>query len=153
MFSSGIQLRFGPKLFISHFMAVLLVSGSIGTFFYFNAIESLMQSLRSRLQNSAALLSQSIDAQELDEVRSEADVEKESYRTTLEKLRRLRRSNPDIAFLFVMRKEGDRVTFVVDSDENPQRLALLHENVRKYGTVFNTIAPGTSLHGELRRAD
>ncbi|MFN3702430.1 OsmC family protein [Thermomonas sp.] len=49
--------------------------------------------------------------------------------------------------------EEIRYEIVVDTDENPQRLALLHENVRKYGTVFNTIAPGTSLHGELRRAD
>jgi len=39
----------------------------------------------------------------------------------------------------------------VDTDEADARLALLHENVKKYGTVFNTIAPGTSLQGELRR--
>ena len=51
------------------------------------------------------------------------------------------------------RMEEIRYEIVVDTDESPQRLALLHENVRKYGTVFNTIAPGTSLHGELRRAD
>lgn len=40
---------------------------------------------------------------------------------------------------------------VVDSDETEQRLELLHSNVRKYGTVFNTVAPGTSLSGALRR--
>ena len=49
-----IRLRFGLKLFLSHFIAVLLVSGSVGTFFYINAIGSLMQSLRSRLKNSAS---------------------------------------------------------------------------------------------------
>lgn len=32
-----------------------------------------------------------------------------------------------------------------------QRLARLHENVKKYGTVFNTVAPGTDLQGTLRR--
>jgi len=112
-----IRLRFGPKLFLSHFVAVLFVSGSIGTFFYFNAIESLMQSLRSRLQNSAALLSQSIDARELETIRTAADIESANYTSTLEKLRRLRRANPDIAFLFIMRKEADRITFVIDSDE------------------------------------
>lgn len=41
---------------------------------------------------------------------------------------------------------------VVDTDEQDRRLALLHENVRKYGTVFNTVAPGTLLTGTLRRA-
>ena len=41
---------------------------------------------------------------------------------------------------------------VVDTDEPDHRLALLHENVKKYGTVFNTVAPGTALEGVLRRA-
>jgi uncharacterized OsmC-like protein len=40
---------------------------------------------------------------------------------------------------------------LVDSDESDQRLELLHENVKKYGTVFNTVAPGTLLAGRLRR--
>ena len=39
----------------------------------------------------------------------------------------------------------------VDTYESDARLALLHENVKKYGTVFNTVAPGTSLQGVLRR--
>ena len=38
---------------------------------------------------------------------------------------------------------------IVDTDENERRLELLHDNVRKYGTVFNTIAPGTQLTGRL----
>ena len=118
-----IRLRFGMKLFLSHFLAVLLVSGSVGTFFYFNAIDSLMQSLRSRLQNSASLLSQSIDARELEVIRTPADIGQEAYLATLEKLRRLRRSNPDIAFLYIMRNVDDRVQFVVDSDET-ERQAL-----------------------------
>jgi uncharacterized OsmC-like protein len=42
---------------------------------------------------------------------------------------------------------------LVDSDESDARLDLLHENVRKFGTVFNTVAPGTSIHGDLRRRD
>ncbi len=40
---------------------------------------------------------------------------------------------------------------VPDTDESDHRLELLHENVRKYGTVYNTVAPGTSLQGEIRR--
>ncbi len=40
----------------------------------------------------------------------------------------------------------------VDTDESDRRLELLHDNVRKYGTVFNTLAPGTTLSGSLVRA-
>lgn len=39
----------------------------------------------------------------------------------------------------------------VDSDENDHRLELLHENVKKFSTIFNTIAPGTQLKGVLHR--
>ena len=40
---------------------------------------------------------------------------------------------------------------IIDTDESDHRLELLHENVRKYGTVFNTVSPGTTLNGVLRR--
>lgn len=50
------------------------------------------------------------------------------------------------------RLESIDYEILVDSDESEQRLALLHDNVRKYGTVFNTVAPGTRLAGVLRRA-
>ena len=40
---------------------------------------------------------------------------------------------------------------IVDTDEVDRRLELLHDNVKKYGTVFNTVAPGTQLTGVMRR--
>jgi uncharacterized OsmC-like protein len=40
---------------------------------------------------------------------------------------------------------------VVDTDESDQRLELLHRNVRKYGTISNTIAEATALEGTIRR--
>jgi len=42
-------------------------------------------------------------------------------------------------------------TLSVDSDENERRLELLHENVRKFGTIYNTVAAGTELSGTIRR--
>lgn len=43
-------------------------------------------------------------------------------------------------------------TIRVETSEPDRRLELLHENVRKYGTVFNTVAPGTTIEGVLIRA-
>lgn len=40
---------------------------------------------------------------------------------------------------------------IVDSDESDARLELLHTNVRKYGTISNTVARATALTGTLRR--
>jgi uncharacterized OsmC-like protein len=49
------------------------------------------------------------------------------------------------------RMESITYEIVVDTDESDRRLDLLHDNVRKYGTVFNTVAPGTAVSGVLRR--
>ncbi len=46
----------GKKLFLSHFLAIVMVSGSIGTYFYQNAIDNLLESVQARLKYSAALL-------------------------------------------------------------------------------------------------
>jgi uncharacterized OsmC-like protein len=50
------------------------------------------------------------------------------------------------------RMESIDYEILVDTDEADRRLELLHTNVKQYGTVFNTVAPGTRLSGVLRRA-
>ncbi len=47
--------------------------------------------------------------------------------------------------------ESIRYEIVVDTDETDRRIDLLHDNVKKYGTVFNTVAPGTDLAGVMKR--
>ncbi|WP_128513653.1 MULTISPECIES: OsmC family protein [Tabrizicola] len=46
-----------------------------------------------------------------------------------------------------------RITYdiVVDTDESDARLDLLHRNLQKYGTIFNTLAGATELSGTIRR--
>jgi uncharacterized OsmC-like protein len=44
-----------------------------------------------------------------------------------------------------------RYELVVDTDETDQRLDLLHTNVRKYGTIYNTVAAATDLSGVIAR--
>ena len=40
---------------------------------------------------------------------------------------------------------------IVDTDETDQRLDLLHRNVRKYGTISNTVAEALILEGTISR--
>jgi uncharacterized OsmC-like protein len=40
---------------------------------------------------------------------------------------------------------------VVETDESDQRLDLLHRNLRKYGTISNTLAEAMELVGTIRR--
>ena len=47
-----------------------------------------------------------------------------------------------------------RIEYVlrVDTDEPERGLQLLHANVKKHGTIFNTLAKATELTGTVRRA-
>jgi len=47
--------------------------------------------------------------------------------------------------------ESIKYEITVDTDESDRRLDLLHENVMKYGTVFNTLTPGSQLSGCIKR--
>jgi uncharacterized OsmC-like protein len=40
---------------------------------------------------------------------------------------------------------------IVDTEEDDRRLALLHANVRKYGTISNTVAAAAKLEGIISR--
>lgn len=46
-----------------------------------------------------------------------------------------------------------RITYdlAVSTSEPDQRLELLHTNVKKYGTIFNTLSGATELVGTIRR--
>lgn len=112
------RLSIRAKLFLSHLSAVLLVSGSIGSYFYMSAADSLLRGIQERLQSSAAIISRSIDAQELRQIREPADITRPAYFRNLELLRKLRRMNTDIAYLYIMRIQGEKVLFVIDSDES-----------------------------------
>ncbi len=105
------------KLFLSHFLGILLVCGSVGVYFYYCAVDNLKASLQSRLQSSAAMLSQILNASELDAIRDGTDQASPTYLEYLKWLRAVRHANPDIAYLYVMRRCGDHVHFVIDSDE------------------------------------
>ena len=115
------QLTIRRRLFLSHFFAVLLVSGSIGSYFYFTSVQRLTESVQARLENSAALIGQTLDAAELGTIRNADDRTNPVYQKYLDLLCNLGRTNPDIAFLYVMRHSAGRVYFVLDTDESEQQ--------------------------------
>jgi uncharacterized OsmC-like protein len=50
------------------------------------------------------------------------------------------------------RMESITYEIIVDTDESAHRLDLLHQNVQKFGTVYNTLAAGTTITGQIRHA-
>ena len=106
----------GLKLFLSHVFAVLLVAGSVGALFFSIAYEISNLALRDKLQTAVAIASQSFDANDLRKIESPSDVRLPEYRKALTDLRNMERINPDIAFLYIMKRKGSSIAFVVDSD-------------------------------------
>ncbi|MDQ8203917.1 methyl-accepting chemotaxis protein [Pelagicoccus sp. SDUM812003] len=134
------------KLFFSHFLATFFVSSAVGVIFYLAARDSLLDQLRARLSGTAAMISREIDANELRDVRFERDVSKREYVEALESLRQMRRSNADVAYLYVMRLDEDgRVRFVVDSDES--------EDQALPGRVYESATPRLMLGFTQQSAD
>ncbi|AJQ92441.1 GGDEF domain-containing protein [Gynuella sunshinyii] len=125
-------IRIKTKLFISHFLAIILVSGSIGSYFYQSAIDNLKESLRSRLMYSAALLSNNFNSEELELLQTASDTERPEYHKNIQYLRQLTASNPDIAFIYVMRLDDGVPKFVIDSD--PEKPAAP-------GEIYNQTIP------------
>lgn len=41
---------------------------------------------------------------------------------------------------------------IVDTDADDHKLELLHQNVRGYGTIFNTVAEATHVEGRILRS-
>jgi diguanylate cyclase (GGDEF)-like protein len=115
------RLSIRRRLFLSHFLSVLLVSGSIGAYFYFTAVQSLTASIQARLENTAAMIGQMLDATDLGVIRETPDRTHPIYERNLNLLRNLGRTNSDIAFLYVMRRSGGRAYFVLDSDESKRQ--------------------------------
>jgi uncharacterized OsmC-like protein len=46
---------------------------------------------------------------------------------------------------------GVKYELWVDTDEPERRLNLLHDNVRKFGTIFNTVSAACPLEGQIHR--
>ena len=42
-----------------------------------------------------------------------------------------------------------RYVLTLHTDEPPQRVDLLHRNIQKFGTIYNTLAAGADVSGEI----
>ena len=44
-----------------------------------------------------------------------------------------------------------RYRVIIETDESDQRIALMHKNLQKQGTIYNTLSAGTELVGSVTR--
>ena len=94
--------------------------------------------------NPAELLLASLAACIIKGIERVAPLIKFSFRGVDVKLHGVRQDSPPkmIAITYEL---------IVDTDKSDHRLDLLHDNVRKFGTISNTLAAATKLEGQIRR--
>lgn len=96
--------------------------------------------------NPAELLLAAVAACMIKGIERIAPVNHFSYRSVEVRLRGLRQDSPP--FMAEITYE-----LIVDTDEDDRKLDLMHHNVRKYGTIFNTVSAATRLEGTIRRRE
>ncbi|NNU82167.1 OsmC family peroxiredoxin [Halovulum dunhuangense] len=94
--------------------------------------------------NPAELLLAAVAACMIKGIERVAPLNHFSYRGVEVKLRGLRQDS--LPFMAEITYE-----LIIDTDEDDRKLALMHQNVRKYGTIFNTVSAATKLDGTIRR--
>lgn len=92
--------------------------------------------------NPAELLLAALSACMIKGVERVAPILKFEYRGVEVKLHGVRQDVPP-------KMEFIEYEIVVDTSESDSRLELLHKNIKQYGTVFNTVSPGTVLNGKI----
>lgn len=73
-----------------------------------------------------------------------APMNKFEYRSVEVRLHGVRQDSPPFMSLITYE-------LIIDTDEDDRRLDLMHYNVRKFGTVSNTVAAATKLEGKVVR--
>ena len=94
--------------------------------------------------NPAELLLAAIAACMIKSIERIAPMNKFNYRGVEVRLHGVRQDSPP--FMSSITYE-----LIIDTDEDDRRLDLMHHNVRKYGTVSNTVAAATKLEGKVTR--
>lgn len=96
--------------------------------------------------NPAELLLAAVSACMIKGIERIAPMNHFSYRGVEIQLRGLRQDSPP--FMAEITYE-----LIIDTDEDDRKLELMHHNVKKFGTIFNTVSAATKLEGTVRRKE
>lgn len=96
--------------------------------------------------NPAELLLAAVAACILKNIERIAPINHFDYRGVKVKVRGERQDSPP-----KMARISYEVTIVTDEDD--RKLALMHDNIKKFGTIYNTVAKGVEIDGVLLRSE
>ena len=169
-----IQVPLGAKVFLVC-ASLALATSLVGTMvLYLGARHSLRREVRSKLEALARTAALRIDPETHYRMRTRRDESSEAYRKLQVALRQIRKANPEIRYIYTMRKTGKKSIwqFVVDAEENPRNLSHIGDEYDvspypemqkafsgptadkepaqdKWGTWLSGYAPIRNSHGQV----
>src|SRR5258706_10201172 len=102
----------------------------ISSILYINFRSELRNGLRHRLENITTLAGLQQNGDELASVQAQGD---EYYNSILEKNKKIKLSDPDLRFVYTMRKDKNGIYFVVDARISPDE-----PKISNYGDRYDT---------------
>ena len=108
-------MSLATRLFIAIFCITFLVSGATGSYFYYQARDTLYQTLQQELLGAASSGAALVSGEDLEQVVSSELAESAAYREIQQVLRSIALGNQDFLYAYTMRLDGSTVRFVVDS--------------------------------------
>lgn len=94
---------------------ILVVTASAITFLSLNTESAIKENVQNKLISIANLTSSQIDGDSLGSLKP-GDENTSNFILIRDYLHKLKESDPDIAYIYTMRKNGDSVEFIVDGD-------------------------------------
>jgi len=108
-------MKFKYKIFLGIFSITFIVSGATGSFFYLQARNGILRSVKQELLALSQIGAGFIQGDVLLKLTSPADENSSAYRGVQKILEKIENSNEEILYAYTMRLKGGKVEFVVDS--------------------------------------
>lgn len=96
----------------------MVVTGVFGLYFHVRSTQGVEAQLRERMLSTVSIAALSIDASQIERIRTEQDMNLPVYRDTVNQLMLMRALSPQVRFAYIMRRTDnpDMVAFVADAD-------------------------------------
>ncbi|MFO8031477.1 MAG: hypothetical protein R6U22_02935, partial [Desulfohalobiaceae bacterium] len=108
-------MRLGTKIFLLIFLVAFIISGSTGSYFYFQSKQTMLRAIQEQLLTAAKSFSGSISGDDLELLTSEEQMISPAYKRVQDVLYDITQTNPDFLYAYTMRLQDGQVYFVVDS--------------------------------------
>lgn len=137
-------MRLNTKLFLGIFLIAFLASGATGSYFYFQARDAMLESIRQQLLAAAKTSALLVDGEVLQSLTDPGQMSSDEYLSAQELLGIIVQTNSEYLFAYAMRLEHGVVRFIVDSpayDNDGDGIISKNELPEPIGAIYQNPPP------------